>query len=159
MMMNSLLLKIFGPIFLLVSLFALGDCSGYHRAEKKYLVKIEQIKFEVKDTAQKLQIKDEQHARKTEQSSVSISKDKSGEYQMAVAELRNRYERLLAEARANSSGGGESNLPGVPNTTSGPDDSTLQDRLLCSIQSTQLKSLQDWIVDQKDLYDRANKER
>lgn len=159
------LIKIFGPILLLVSVFLWGDHKGYTRAEHKWQAAYTKLQEEVKLETAKAELKDEKNARTTEQLATKITEDKSNEYQTTVADLRARYDRLLASTRANKSSSTESSVPGLSNSSSGSDGSSSEtrlppkDALICSVQAEQLYSLQQWVKEQKELYDHQNQER
>lgn len=90
-------------------------------------------------------------ARATEAEQERITHEVSADYQARIADVRARYGRLLAEAKADSRDGRETDLPGVPDATGGPDDPaahcglSLETRLVASEQAIQLDALQDWI--------------
>lgn len=90
-------------------------------------------------------------ARKVETEQERITHEVSADYQARLADVRARYSRLLAEANADSSHAGKTDLPGVPDSTGGPDDPaahcgfSLKTRLVASEQAIQLQALQNWL--------------
>lgn len=90
-------------------------------------------------------------ARKVETEQERITHEVSADYQARLADVRARYSRLLAEANADSRDAEKTDLPGVPDASSGANDPaaycgfSLETRLVASEQAIQLQALQDWL--------------
>ncbi len=101
-----------------------------------------------KDAENVLRVKGEQ---------AKITEDVSHDYQIALADLRARYDRLRAAPRANTGSSGATGLPTIPSSTSGLDGGTdqagfsAQDAFIASAQALQLQALQAWVKAQSSV--------
>lgn len=83
-----------------------------------------------------------------------ITHEVSADYQARLTDVRARYQRLLAEAKADSGGAGEADLPGVSDASSGPDAGPsycglpAERALIATEQALQLGALQAWVMGQ-----------
>lgn len=80
-----------------------------------------------------------------------ITHEVSADYQARLADVRARYQRLLAETKADSRDGRQADLPGVPDTASGLDAGPsycglpAERALIATEQALQLGALQAWV--------------
>jgi hypothetical protein len=80
-----------------------------------------------------------------------ITHEVSADYQVRIADVRARYQRLLTEAKAGSGGAGEADMSGLPGTTSGSDAGPAycglpaERALIATEQALQLSALQAWV--------------
>lgn len=80
-----------------------------------------------------------------------ITHEVSADYQARLADVRARYSRLLAEAKADTRDTGAPDLPGVSPASGGPDGSPAycglpaERALIATEQALQLLALQAWV--------------
>lgn len=113
---------------------------------------------EVRAKTELLKARDAAHAARVERDQSKISQEKLSAYHSELAALHARHNALLmrtGKAQANPGSGGDAAVPGIPDASSGIDDSALKDRFLASEIALRLKALQDWVRGQQGV-DRTN---
>ena len=140
---------------LLAAAYVWIDGRAYDRGVASQAPKIaalERTITEVRNASAAALASDLAHARDTEQQQTKVSDDASTDYQRQLADLRARYQRLLADAApADPRGGAGAGLPGLPDAAGRPDAAAAQDglpradALIASEQALQLQALQGWV--------------
>lgn len=119
------------------------------RAEAKAQAKAHRATIELYEAAQRA-AKEKEAARlaRVKAQQEKVTEDVSKDYRQRIADLHARYQRL----RDNQAPGSEANgfaVSGISDTARGsdaaPGQDGLSDRLICSIQSTQLDELITWV--------------
>lgn len=123
------------------------DHRGYSRAEAKYTAEITKLQDKIRTKTAEALAEDLAHARVIEQAQAAISQEVSHDYQARIADVRARYERLLAQAKADPGRRRPADLPGLPTAIGGSDAAPPENRLppadalIATEQAIQLDSL------------------
>jgi len=140
---------------LILAAWAYADHRGYQRgvaSQQPAIAALNATIANVRNASAAALASDLAKARTVETKQREITDASSSDYQRQLADLRARYDRLRAEAAADSRGGAGTDMPGVSDATSRPDATApqigLPDALIASEQALQLQALQGWIAAQ-----------
>lgn len=140
---------------LMLAAWAYADHRGYRRgvaSQQPAIAALETTIANVRNASAAALASDLANARIVETKQQEITDASSSDYQRQLADLRARYDRLRAEAAANSGGGAGADMPGLPDAPGRPDAAATQiglsDALTASEQALQLQALQGWTTAQ-----------